>query len=77
MKLCVLALALGALLAASGCGGGGYKQPQIEVSGDELTLPDGTLIKVEVSGELRRACNPGLPAGAEARPDCLPVTTCR
>lgn len=42
----------------------------MEVQGDELVLPDGTVIKVRVTGKLPRACDPNAPVGADVG-NCL------
>src|SRR4051794_25270203 len=53
------------LVAFAGCGGSSKTMAQqAEVSGSTLTFPDGSSIRISVSGSLPAACPTDLPAGA-------------
>jgi hypothetical protein len=70
------AVALVAVIAAflAGCGGSSsFDWRDVEIHGNELWLPDGTIIDVQVSGKLPAACDPDMPAGTSF--DCLQVST--
>ena len=67
-----ITLLLAAALLA-GCGGqSSFDWRDVEVHGDQLSLPDGTTIEVRVAGELPPACDPELFPDSS---DCLHVST--